>query len=249
MGEEQIKAVVLLSGGMDSTTCMALANQMNRDIYPVSINYGQKHVRELQAANDVAEHFGVLDKARHFRLEPSAFVGALHSSLVAAENLQSPQKTYEELAESVGPSSTYVPFRNGNLLSLATAHALSIGAGEIWFGAHAEDAHNWAYPDCTPEFIGAMASAIYIGSYMRVRLVTPLEWDTKADVIEKAKDSNAPLRLTWSCYEGGELSCGTCPTCLGRLNAFAQTNWRDPLEYAIEDRNRPDRGFPYFSHR
>jgi 7-cyano-7-deazaguanine synthase len=143
-----------------------------------------------------------------------------------------PHLTYKEIAEGEGVSPTYVPFRNGNLLSTAASLALVEGAGAIYFGAHAEDARGWAYPDCTPEFIGSMASAIYIGSYHRVRLVTPVEWMMKHDIVAVATQIGAPLHLTLSCYEGLRPACGKCPTCVERLAAFETNGLTDPIEYA-----------------
>ena len=102
----------------------------------------------------------------------------------------------------------------------------------IYFGAHAEDAKNWAYPDCTPEFIGAMACAIYIGTYKAVRVNAPLTYITKGQTIEWGTKLNVPYALTWSCYKGEELHCGTCPTCRSRKTAFAEAGVVDPTVYA-----------------
>jgi 7-cyano-7-deazaguanine synthase len=154
--------------------------------------------------------------------------------LIDDNELEMPQASYEELSDEFGVSPTYVPYRNGNLLSLATAVALVEGAGEVWAGMHAEDAHNWAYPDCTPEFLGAMASAIYVGSYHEVRLITPHMWRTKADVVQSGFDLKVPFELTWSCYEGRNQACGVCPTCVGRIQAFARVGEVDPISYEIE---------------
>ncbi|MCA1799899.1 MAG: 7-cyano-7-deazaguanine synthase, partial [Actinobacteria bacterium] len=131
-------------------------------------------------------------------------------------------------------SPTYVPFRNGNLLSAAAAIALGVGASRIYYGAHSEDARNWAYPDCTPEFNGAMANAIYVGTYHKVRLITPLQNLNKRGVIDLAAHIDAPLELTWSCYQGGEIACGECPTCTGRIKAFMAEGFIDPVPYAID---------------
>ena len=99
---------------------------------------------------------------------------------------------------------------------------------------HAEDAHNWAYPDCTPEFIGAMANAMYVGSYHKVRLITPHEWRTKAEVVAAGMKLDVPFGMTWSCYNGREYHCGVCPTCVGRIQAFAINGKRDTAGYEIE---------------
>jgi 7-cyano-7-deazaguanine synthase len=127
-----------------------------------------------------------------------------------------------------------VPYRNGTFLSHAASLALEIEADMIYAGMHAEDAHNWAYPDCTPEFIGAMQNAIYIGTYYKVRLVAPFTYKSKADIVELGIKLGAPLHLTWSCYEGGAVACGICPTCIGRLEAFRSLGQTDPIEYEFD---------------
>jgi 7-cyano-7-deazaguanine synthase len=162
------------------------------------------------------------------------FVGS-GSARISGDNEPMPDKTYEELQENEGMSPTYVPYRNGTMLSLATTFALSIGASEVWFGAHNEDAAGWAYPDCTPEFIGAQAAAMWIGSYHRVRLVTPLEWLDKAGVVLLGSSFGTPFELTHSCYRGERPSCGTCPTCIARLNAFRKVGLEDPIEYVTRE--------------
>ena len=147
-----------------------------------------------------------------------------------------PEKSYQEIDDDdeINISPTYVPFRNGNLLSMAATMALTIDASEVWAGMHAEDALHWAYPDCTPEFLGSMASAIYIGSYHEVRLITPHMWRTKAEVVESGFKLSAPFNLTWSCYNAGILHCGVCPTCAGRIQAFIQNGKEDPIKYLIK---------------
>jgi 7-cyano-7-deazaguanine synthase in queuosine biosynthesis len=102
----------------------------------------------------------------------------------------------------------------------------------IYFGAHAEDAQNWAYPDCTPEFIGSMANAIFIGTYQRVRLVTPFIHSLKSTIVHDGWMLDVPYHLTWSCYAGGEVHCGECPTCIARKEAFTKGNIPDPTVYA-----------------
>jgi 7-cyano-7-deazaguanine synthase len=168
-----------------------------------------------------------------------------------------PDISYSDIT---GVSPTYVPFRNGLMLSALTAHAQkwvdrenksfqkavetamvrgdgSINLDEkpsagIYFGAHSEDAHNWAYPDCTPEFIGAMANAIYVGSYMQIRLHTPLQWLQKTGVVELGDYNGVRFQDTWSCYKGEEKHCGVCPTCRSRKEAFECAAIHDPTEYA-----------------
>lgn len=218
-----------MSGGVDSTTCLAMAVQRSRvDGWPVvaiSFRYGQKHAAELDAAERVAKVYG-LD--HHFVDMPREVFAGGDSTLVEG-GPENPTGSYDDLPEGVSP--TYVPFRNANLISVAAAICVKSGGGEVWFGAHAEDASRWAYPDCTPEFIGAMACAIYVGTYHEVRLVTPLEWLSKAGVVREGLMIAAPYHLTMSCYNGQRPACGKCPTCLSRMAAFRANGIDDPIAY------------------
>jgi 7-cyano-7-deazaguanine synthase len=223
------KALVLLSGGIDSTTCTVMACREfgPENVLALSLIYGQKHAKEIAAAREVTKYLGIKDHIIHQL--PDIFQGG--GSTLIDKDRPNPETTYEELRKSKGVSPTYVPFRNANLLSVATTISLVKGADTIFYGAHAEDARNWAYPDCTPEFNGAMANAIYIGSYMKVRLLTPLQWLTKSEVVALGKKIGTPFELTWSCYNGSEKACGVCPTCMGRLQAFEENGLRDPIDY------------------
>jgi 7-cyano-7-deazaguanine synthase len=230
------RAFILLSGGIDSSTCLFLAGREYTDVTGISVFYGQRHVRELEAAKTVCR----LQKVKHHILDLSAVVP---KTMLTDTSREVPNVSYEEI-EGVSP--TYVPFRNGLLLSAAASwimgeHNRSSAdfdlhvAGAEWalyFGAHAEDAHAWAYPDCTPEFIGAMANAIYMGTYQQLRLHTPLEWLTKADIIQLGDRLGVPWDQTWSCYAGGQLHCGTCPTCQARRQGFVRAGVYDPTMYS-----------------
>lgn len=221
------KAVVLLSGGLDSTTCLALAlrEHKHEDVLAVSFHYGQKHSLELTAGEEVCTYYQV----RRTVIEvPKIFHGT--TSTLVTGGPPNPESTYDELPAGVSP--TYVPYRNGTLLSLATVVATTEGAEEVWFGAHAEDAARWAYPDCSPEFIGAMANAIYVGTYHHTRLITPLEWMTKQQVVRTGLELRAPYDMTLSCYNGVRPACGVCPTCRSRKEAFVLNGTNDPIEYA-----------------
>ena len=220
------KVVVLLSGGLDSTTCAAIAVEEFGEAFVqgVSFVYGQKHEQEVESAANVAAWYNF----PHEIIElPNVFEG-FGSTLIDA-NKSNPVGTYDDIT---GVSPTYVPFRNGILISYAAAIGLTKEVDLIYFGAHSEDAANWAYPDCTPEFIGSMASAIYVGTYHKLRLVTPLQWMDKKDVVQVGLYLDAPYHLTTSCYNGGEVACGRCPTCRSRRAAFAYWSARDPIPYA-----------------
>lgn len=231
-----MQALIVLSGGLDSTVALAEAMEANdgnsNEVGAVTFTYGQKHTREVEAAKAIALTY---DIAKHRVIDLPQVFGGTGSVLMAENELEMPRASYEDMEDSdVGVSPTYVPYRNGNLLSMATTVALVEGASEVWAGMHAEDAHNWAYPDCTPEFLGSMAGAIYVGSYHKVRLITPHMWRTKAEVVAKGIELGVPFGITWSCYDGEELACGTCPTCVGRIQAFMVNGIQDPITYQID---------------
>lgn len=220
------KAVVLTSGGLDSATCLALASKENR-VIAVNFNYGQKHQAEREAAKKLVDFYKVSELVEIQM--PDIFRGA--GSTLTDKDKPNPEVTYAEIRDTFGVSPTYVPYRNGNLLSAATAVAMVKEADSVWFGAHAEDARNWAYPDCTPEFIGAMANAIYIGTYYKVRLVTPVMWMMKKDIVRLGHELRVPFEITHSCYNNACPACGTCPTCVERKEAFRVNGLVDPIPY------------------
>lgn len=231
-----MKALVVLSGGLDSTVALAEALEQNNEdpskVGAITFIYGQKHDKEVQAAKDVVNYYNL---EVHRIIDLPRIFGGTDSVLMAENELEMPKVSYKDMEDSdVGVSPTYVPYRNGNFLSMATTMALVEGADEVWAGMHAEDAHNWAYPDCTPEFLGAMAGAIYIGSYHKVRLITPHMWRTKSEVTAVGLNIAVPLHLTWSCYNGEDKACGTCPTCVARIQAFTSVWAIDPIDYQID---------------
>lgn len=227
------RALVVLSGGLDSCVALSLAMQQNDRIQCVSFYYGQRHRKELDAASAIADFHGLVHRVQQIELGKGGVL--MH------HGDEMPHATYEELKEAEGPSPTYVPYRNGTFLSLAASIALEQECATIYAGMHSEDAHNFAYPDCTPEFIGAMQNAIYIGTYFKVRLVCPFTYKSKADIVKLGIELGAPMHLSYSCYEGKETACGQCPTCVGRLEAFKANGVVDPIEYEF-DKYRPTRG-------
>lgn len=224
------KAFVLLSGGIDSSTCLALAigqAASPNDVTAISMHYGQRHVKEIDSARALGSHYGVRHHVARLDEQPP--------SMLTDPDKQIPDVSYEDLP--AGQSPTYVPFRNGQMLSrIAAIASASISEEDdalIYFGAHAEDAARWAYPDCTPEFIGAMANAIYIGTYLKVRLIAPFMSNTKAQIVTAGTSFGVPYELTWSCYKGEEVHCGVCPTCRSRKDAFTQAGVADPTIYKL----------------
>ena len=145
-------------------------------------------------------------------------------------------KSYAEIIEQNGEGTvdTYVPFRNGLMLSQAAALAYSSTADEVWYGAHADDAAGAAYPDCTPAFYNYMDKAIYFGTGQKVHLNAPLIELNKSQVVAAGLKVNAPYELTRSCYEGHYYACGKCATCIDRLKAFADNGIKDPVPYEAE---------------
>lgn len=223
-----MKALVLFSGGLDSTTCLALAVEKYGadEVLALSVSYGQKHTKEIEAAQAVAAYYGV----KLMTLDLAAIFADSDCSLLKGSTQEIPKESYaEQLSETDGkPVSTYVPFRNGLFLSSAASVALSNGCGVIFYGAHADDAAGNAYPDCSGDFNDAINRAIYLGSGRQLRVEAPFIGKTKADVVAEGLRLHAPYHLTWSCYEGGEKPCGCCGTCRDRAAAFAANGIADP---------------------
>ena len=223
-----MKALVLFSGGLDSTTCLALAVERYGadEVLALSVSYGQKHTKEIDAAKAVAAYYGVKLKT----LDLAAIFADSDCCLLKGSPQEIPKESYaEQLTETDGkPVSTYVPFRNGLFLSSAASIALSHGCEVILYGAHADDAAGNAYPDCSQDFNDAMNRAIMLGSGMQLRVEAPFVGKTKANVVAEGLRLHAPYHLTWSCYEGGEKPCGCCGTCRDRAAAFAANGIADP---------------------
>ena len=223
-----MEALVLFSGGVDSTTCLGIAVKKygSENVLALSVSYGQKHTKEIDSARAVAKHYGVelyeLDLSEMFRFSDC--------SLLKGSSEEIPHESYEEqLKETNGsPVSTYVPFRNGLFISSAAAIAISRGCSVIYYGAHSDDAAGNAYPDCSETFNNAMAEAVWVGSGNQVRIEAPFVTKTKADVVKIGLELGVPYELTWSCYEGGDVPCGKCGTCIDRAKAFAENGVSDP---------------------
>ncbi len=223
-----MKALVLFSGGLDSSTCLALAIEKygKENVIALSISYGQKHSKEINAARAVAEYYGTelvsLDLAPIFEGSDCALLEGSDQAI--------PKGDYaNQLVSSDGkPVSTYVPFRNGLFLSCAASVALSRGCGVIYYGVHSDDAAGSAYPDCSSDFNDHMSKAISIGSAQQLKVVAPFVDCTKAEVVAQGLRLGVPYELTWSCYEGNDKPCGCCGTCIDRAKAFAANGVKDP---------------------
>ncbi len=223
-----MKALILSSGGVDSSTCLALAIEKygQKNVIALALTYGQKHEKEIEASEKVAAFYGV----EHLIMDLSPVYQYSDCSLLARSDQEIPQESYAEQISRTGgkPVSTYVPFRNGMFLSAAAAVALSRDCGLICYGAHSDDAAGNAYPDCSVDFVEAMDRAIRIGSGEQLRLEAPFVTWNKARVVKEGLRLGVPYELTWSCYEGGERPCGKCGTCRDRAEAFRLNGVEDP---------------------
>lgn len=222
------KAMVLFSGGVDSTTCLALAVERfgKENVIPLSVAYGQKHINELNAAKKILSHYGI----KGMELDLTPIFAYSSCSLLSHSDEEIPEESYaEQLKKQDGtPVSTYVPFRNGLFLASAASLALSVGCTHIYYGAHRDDAAGSAYPDCSKAFYDSMNQAVYEGSGKALRIEAPFIGMNKAQVVKEGLRLNVPYELTWSCYEGGAVACGRCGTCIDRQKAFAENGITDP---------------------
>lgn len=229
----KMKALVLFSGGLDSTTCLALAvaKYGAAEVMALSISYGQKHQKEIEAADKIAKFYGV----EHRTLDLGEIFLGSDCSLLKASNEDIPEGEYDEQLKKTNgkPVSTYVPFRNGLFLSSAASMALARGAEVIYYGAHSDDAAGNAYPDTSQEFNEMIGNAVYIGSGKQLRIEAPFIDKTKADVVKIGMENNAPYEMTWSCYQGRDKACGVCGTCIDRKKAFELNGIKDPIQYEV----------------
>ncbi len=217
------KAIVLLSGGLDSCVCLAEAAR-DRDLAVLHVNYGQRtEQRELSAFHAVADHYHVgerlvADISYLERIGGSSLIDTAVSVETGLPN------------EGVVPS-TYVPFRNAHILAVGVSWAEVIGARELWIGAVAEDGSG--YPDCTAEFYEAFGAAVAAGTKPDTSIVirTPLLNLDKEKIVRRGHELAAPLHLTWSCYVDGEAACGACESCQLRLRGFERAGFEDPITY------------------
>lgn len=231
IGADQRKAVVLLSGGMDScvSTAIALERHGASRLAVLHASYGQRtQKRERRTFEEIANFYGLRERfvvqLDHFR--------AIGGSALTDKNISVPEN--ELGAPSPHGSAipvTYVPFRNAHFLSVAVSWAEAIGAGAIYIGAVAEDSSG--YPDCRPEYYRVFQELIRAGTRpeTRIEIVTPVITLKKSEIIRRGIELGAPLHLTWSCYQNEDIACGACDSCLLRLRAFAETGVPDPIPY------------------
>ncbi len=226
-----MKALVLFSGGLDSSVCLGLAVKKYGpdEVLALSIYYGQKHKKEMEASEKVAAYYGV----KRITLDLGEIFKDSKCTLLEGASEEIPHEEYAEQLKKTGgsPVNTYVPYRNGLFLSSAASIALSHGCSEIYYGAHADDAAGNAYPDTSVAFNKAISDAIYIGSGNELKIVAPFIDKSKAQVVAMGTEIGVPFELTWSCYEGHDKACGVCGTCRDRINAFKFNGLTDPIKY------------------
>jgi 7-cyano-7-deazaguanine synthase len=228
---DERKVVVLLSGGMDSCVCAAIARERHgpRNLALLHAMYGQRtEKRERKSFDNIADFYGVQERLvvrlDHFR--------AIGGSALTDKGIRVP----ENVLGATGPGGsgipvTYVPFRNAHFLSVGVSWAEAIGASAIYIGAVAEDSSG--YPDCRPEYYRVFQELIRVGTkpQTEIEMVTPVIEMKKTEIVRRGRELGAPLQLTWSCYQDEQLACGKCDSCLLRLRAFEEAGVKDPIRY------------------
>lgn len=218
-------AVILLSGGMDSALCAAIAKSQGYTIAALHLNYGQRtQIRELKAFNDLADHFNAYQRL---------IVDMNHLSQIGGSSLtDSKMEIKQANLDSKDIPDTYVPFRNANILAVATSWAEVISAQALFVGAMQLDSSG--YPDCRQEFFDAFQQTINLGTKpeTNIQIIAPIIDCSKKDIVLKGIELDVPFQLTWSCYQNEELACGLCDSCALRLRGFKEAGLNDPLQYA-----------------
>ncbi len=214
------KVVVIFSGGMDSFTVLHRALKDGKEVYALTFDYGQKHVKEIACASKVCQQLGVAHKV----IDISSINQLLAGSSLT-DDIDIPEGHYE--AESM--KSTVVPNRNMILLSLAVGYAVSVEAAQVYYGAHSGD--HAIYPDCRPEIVMKMNEVCQIANYQAVEIFIPYLTNSKSDILTDGLKMGLRYDDTWTCYNGRAQACGKCGACQERLEAFADNNVTDPLAY------------------
>ncbi|WP_405912159.1 7-cyano-7-deazaguanine synthase QueC [Streptomyces sp. NBC_00963] len=216
-------AVIVLSGGMDSTTLTAHYAALGYQLIAVTADYGQRHRQEIESARAVANHYG----ADHHVVDLRGYGALLHGSALTDADVEVPDGHYAE--DSM--RSTVVPNRNAVLANVAVGVGVANRAATVALGMHAGD--HFVYPDCRPAFVDALRSLVDVANegFPTPRVEAPFLTWSKADIATHGARLNAPLDLSWSCYKGGETHCGTCGTCYERREAFRDAGLEDPTAY------------------
>ena len=222
--KNQCDAIIVLSGGMDSAVLLWWAiEKLELKVKTVSVNYGQRHSRELKSASCLSSLCG----AEHYLIDLSSMKRVLPNNALTGD-IEIPEGHYAE----PNMMKTVVPNRNMMLISVALSIAGSSGANKVMFGAHAGD--HPVYPDCRPEFVERMNEVASVCWYEPIQLSAPFVQKSKANIVELGDAMGVPWEETWSCYKGGEIHCGLCGTCVERREAFMLAEVIDPTEYEDE---------------
>ena len=216
------KTIVAYSGGMDSTTLLYHLRNEGHEVKAISFNYGQRHVRELDAAKAICAKIDV----EHVVADLSAINPLLGDNSLSGRSVDVPEGHYEEESMKL----TVVPNRNMIMLSVAIGWAISEQFDAVAYGAHSGD--HAIYPDCRPEFANAMDRAAQLCDWREIQLLRPLVHLDKGDIAQRGAELGVPFELTWTCYKGGEKHCGKCGACTERREAFAKHGLEDPTAYA-----------------
>jgi 7-cyano-7-deazaguanine synthase len=222
------RAVVLLSGGLDSTVTLAYALSKGDEVVPLTINYGQRHDKELFAAKDVASYYEI---EKHIIMNLD--LGCFSSSALTSMAVEVPERRSVDTIKDEIPV-TYVPARNIIFLSIAAGLCECENASRVYIGANAVDYSG--YPDCRPEFFKQYQKVLEVGTKTGVEgkpieIITPIIGKTKGEIVAMGRELGAPLHLTWSCYRGKGKACGRCDSCLLRLKGFEEAGYQDPIQY------------------
>jgi len=217
------KVVVIYSGGMDSTVLLYHLWSQGYDVRALSVDYGQRHRKELECALSICRMIGISHEVADLR----GITHLLRGSSLTDSEVDVPEGHYAEESMKV----TVVPNRNMIMLSVAIGYAISLGAQFAAYGAHAGD--HTIYPDCRPEFAAALNTAALLADWHQVELLRPFIRLTKAEIAKRGAELNVPFGMTWSCYKGGERHCGLCGTCVERTEAFNLAGLQDPTDYDV----------------
>jgi len=217
------KAIVILSGGMDSTTLLYdVLSKKDKEVHAVCFNYGQKHSKELNCARETCMKLDV--PLHEIRIEA---LGQIAPSSLTHKDMKVPEGNYDE----TNMKSTVVPNRNMVLISLATSLAIGLEAKTLYYGAHKGD--HTIYPDCRREFVEALRETIKLCDWNVVNLQAPYIEMDKGDIAIRGKELGVNYKSTWTCYKGLTKACGKCGSCRERLEAFEKAGMEDPIQYEV----------------
>jgi 7-cyano-7-deazaguanine synthase len=220
-----MKSILIYSGGLDSTVLLYDLLKQGHEVHCLSVDYGQRHRREIESAKAITAWLGVDHQVADLR----SITGLLAGSSQTSPDVQVPEGHYA--AESM--KLTVVPNRNMILLSVAVGWAISLKAHQVVYAAHGGD--HAIYPDCRPDFVDALKHAVTLADWHQVNLRGPYTAIDKSDIVKIGDRLRVPFEKTWSCYNGGDLHCGRCSTCVERREAFEKAAVADPTEYGDRD--------------